>query len=152
MALKRIICDLKDIEKDPPPHCSAGPNDGDMFQWKATIMGPPDTPYEGGVFQLLVDFPKKYPFEPPTVKFQTKILHPNIDRDGNVCLDILGEYWSPTLSISKVLISIIALLNKPIDDKSGGASRHEEAKLYKSSKDEYERKVKQWTEEFAMDL
>ncbi len=69
---------------------------------QATIMGPSDSPYSGGVFFVTIHFPPDYPFKPPKVQFQTKVYHPNINSQGSICLDILKEQWSPALTISKV--------------------------------------------------
>lgn len=69
---------------------------------QATIMGPPDSPYQGGVFFLTIHFPTDYPFKPPKVAFTTRIYHPNINSNGSICLDILRSQWSPALTISKV--------------------------------------------------
>lgn len=72
-----------------------------VFYWQATIMGPPDSPYQGGVFFLTIHFPTDYPFKPPKVAFSTRIYHPNINSNGSICLDILRSQWSPALTISK---------------------------------------------------
>ncbi|OAY24020.1 hypothetical protein MANES_18G125800v8 [Manihot esculenta] len=101
MASKRILKELKDLQKDPPTSCSAGPVAEDMFHWQATIMGPADSPYAGGVFLVSIHFPPDYPFKPPKVAFRTKVFHPNINSNGSICLDILKEQWSPALTISK---------------------------------------------------
>ncbi|TQS32330.1 hypothetical protein Golomagni_07356 [Golovinomyces magnicellulatus] len=101
MAMKRINKELADLGRDPPSSCSAGPTGDNMFQWQATIMGPGDSPYAGGVFFLSITFPTDYPFKPPKVSFSTKIYHPNINSNGSICLDILRDQWSPALTISK---------------------------------------------------
>ncbi|KAF7316492.1 Fecal droplet protein [Mycena indigotica] len=101
MALKRINKELIDLGRDPPSSCSAGPTGENMFQWQATIMGPGESPYAGGVFFLSISFPTDYPFKPPKVSFTTKIYHPNINANGSICLDILRDQWSPALTISK---------------------------------------------------
>ena len=115
-ATARIKKELQDFLKDPPAFCSAGPVDDDMFHWTATIMGPTDSVYEGGVFKISIVFPERYPFRPPKCKFITKIYHPNINMGGGICLDILKDQWSPALTISKVLLSICSLLTDPNPD------------------------------------
>uniref|UniRef100_A0AAZ3PHQ5 E2 ubiquitin-conjugating enzyme n=1 Tax=Oncorhynchus tshawytscha TaxID=74940 RepID=A0AAZ3PHQ5_ONCTS len=102
--------------RDPPAQCSAGPVGDDLFHWQATIMGPNDSPYQGGVFFLTIHFPTDYPFKPPKVAFTTKIYHPNINSNGSICLDILRSQWSPALTVSKVLLSICSLLCDPNPD------------------------------------
>eukprot|EP01041_Mallomonas_annulata_P008959 gene8959-18543_t len=113
MALKRIQRELAELGRDPPANCSAGPVGDDLFHWQATIMGPDDSPYSGGVFFMDIHFPADYPFKPPKVAFTTKIYHCNINSNGGICLDILKDQWSPALTISKVLLSICSLLTDP---------------------------------------
>eukprot|EP00762_Andalucia_godoyi_P007260 ANDGO_08033.mRNA.1 Ubiquitin-conjugating enzyme E2 4 len=147
MALRRIQKELQDLGRDPPSSCSAGPQGDDLFQWQATIMGPSDSPYAGGVFFLNIHFPTDYPFKPPKVQFTTKIYHPNINSTGSICLDILRDQWSPALTISKVLLSICSLLTDPNpDDPLVG----EIAQMYKSDKARYEATAREWTRKFAM--
>ncbi|XP_009877273.1 PREDICTED: ubiquitin-conjugating enzyme E2 D1-like, partial [Apaloderma vittatum] len=139
--------ELNDLQRDPPPHCSAGPVGDDLFHWQATIMGPPDSPYQGGVFFLTIHFPTDYPFAPPQVTFTTKIYHPNINHNGRICLDILRSQWSPALTVSKVLLSICSLLHDPYADhplEPGVAD------VYKSDKEEYYRIAREWTKRYAM--
>ncbi|XP_069178754.1 ubiquitin-conjugating enzyme E2-17 kDa isoform X2 [Procambarus clarkii] len=146
MALKRINKEMKDLMRDPPGQCSAGPIDNDPFNCQATIMGPPDTPYEGGLFDLRIDFPADYPFKPPKVWFVTPIYHPNISDRGTICLDIIDKNWSPTLSISKVLLTICALLTDPNPDDPW---RKDIADIYKSDRAKYEYLAREWTQKYA---
>ncbi|XP_071591596.1 ubiquitin-conjugating enzyme E2 E1 isoform X2 [Heliangelus exortis] len=107
---KRIQKELADITLDPPPNCSAGPKGDNIYEWRSTILGPPGSVYEGGVFFLDITFTPEYPFKPPKVTFRTRIYHCNINSQGVICLDILKDNWSPALTISKVLLSICSLL------------------------------------------
>ncbi|XP_016483460.1 ubiquitin-conjugating enzyme E2 28 isoform X2 [Nicotiana tabacum] len=147
MASKRILKELKDLQKDPPTSCSAGPVGEDMFHWQATIMGPSDSPYAGGVFLVTIHFPPDYPFKPPKVAFRTKVFHPNINSNGSICLDILKEQWSPALTISKVLLSICSLLTDPNPDDP---LVPEIAHMYKTDKAKYEATARSWTQKYAM--
>jgi len=146
MALRRITKELKDLEADPPANCSAGPVGDDLFKWRATIMGPPDSPYDGGVFFLDITFPQDYPFKPPKVKFNTKIYHCNVNDNGGICLDILKDNWSPALTISKVLLSICSLLTDPNPEDPLVADI---AKLYKTNRKEHDRIAAEWTRKYA---
>ncbi|XP_065547081.1 ubiquitin-conjugating enzyme E2 D3 isoform X1 [Lathamus discolor] len=147
MALKRINKELSDLARDPPAQCSAGPVGDDMFHWQATIMGPNDSPYQGGVFFLTIHFPTDYPFKPPKVAFTTRIYHPNINSNGSICLDILRSQWSPALTISKVLLSICSLLCDPNPDDP---LVPEIARIYKTDRDKYNRISREWTQKYAM--
>uniref|UniRef100_A0A2I3TCU3 E2 ubiquitin-conjugating enzyme n=2 Tax=Pan troglodytes TaxID=9598 RepID=A0A2I3TCU3_PANTR len=89
---------------------SAGPKGDNIYEWRSTILGPPGSVYEGGVFFLDITFSPDYPFKPPKVTFRTRIYHCNINSQGVICLDILKDNWSPALTISKVLLSICSLL------------------------------------------
>ncbi|XP_045703437.1 ubiquitin-conjugating enzyme E2-17 kDa-like [Phyllostomus hastatus] len=127
--------------------CSAGPVDDDMFTWRGAIMGPPNSPYEGGVFSLNIQFPYDYPFQPPWIYFTTRIYHPNIDRRGNICLDILKSQWSPALTISKLLLSICSMLCDPNPDDALVPSI---ARMYLRDRDTYNAMARAWTKKYAM--
>jgi len=147
MALKRINKELKDISNDPPSQCSAGPVGDDPFHWQATILGPSDSPFEGGVFFLNIHFPTDYPFKPPKFAFTTRIYHPNINSNGAICLDILRSQWSPALTVSKVLLSICSLLCDPNPDDP---LVPEIARLYKTDLHKYNECAREWTRKYAM--
>jgi ubiquitin-conjugating enzyme E2 D/E len=147
MSTKRITKELKDFQQDPPAGCSAGPQtDTDIYNWNATILGPDDTPYAGGVFNLVIQFPVDYPFKPPKVAFTTKVFHPNINTQGGICLDILKDQWSPALSISKVLLSISSLL---ADANPKDPLMPDVARLYETNREEFNRVAREWTLQYA---
>ena len=112
-----FLQELQDLGRDPPAQCSAGPVGDDLFHWQATIMGPPESPYQGGVFFLTIHFPTDYPFKPPKVAFTTRIYHPNINSNGSICLDILRSQWSPALTISKGKFKILEKNSSKRDSK-----------------------------------
>ena len=146
-ALKRIQKELTEFNNDPPEGFSAGPvDDSDMFKWEASITGPEESPFEGGNFQLSIEFPKDFPFKPPKVEFTTKVYHPNVKSTGTICLDILKDAWSPDITVSKILLAIQNLLINPNIDHP---LEPEIAELYKKDKAAYDKKAKEWTEKYA---
>jgi len=146
-AAKRITRELADLRSDPPANCSAGPiNDSDIFNWEGIIFGPPDSPFTGGVFNVNIQFPGDYPFRPPRVVFTTKIYHPNINSQGFICLDILKQNWSPALTISKVLLSILSML---CDPNPADPLMPDIATQYTNNRAEYEFTAREWTVRYA---
>lgn len=144
---RRLKKEYKNFQKDPPINCSAGPIDDNIYKWKAFINGPKDSPYEGGLFELEMNFTNRYPFKPPKVVFTTKIYHMNINSSGQICLDILKDKWSPALTISKLLLSICSLLNDPNPDDP---LVPEIANLYKSNKILYMATAREYTQTWAV--
>lgn len=101
---------------DPVPGISAVPDENNARYFHVLVAGPEGSPFEGGIFKLELFLPEEYPMMPPKVRFITKIYHPNIDKLGRICLDILKDNWSPALQIRTVLLSIQALLSAPNPD------------------------------------
>jgi ubiquitin-conjugating enzyme E2 A len=143
-ARKRLLRDFKRLQKDAPAGIQASPVDNNIMQWQAVIIGPDDTPWEGGTFKLLLEFNEDYPNKPPAVKFLSKLFHPNVYLDGKICLDILQNQWSPIYDIAAILTSIQSLLSDPNPASPANA---EASQLYERDRREYNRRVKQVVEE-----
>ena len=131
--------------------------------WNAVIFGPgtyyryimlaspsyvcfcaADTPFEDGTFKLLLTFDESYPNKPPTVKFLSRMFHPNVYANGELCLDILQNRWSPTYDVAAILTSIQSLLHDPNPNSPANA---EAAQLYRENMKEYVRRVRATVED-----
>lgn len=121
----------------------------DISKWKVIMLGPYDSEYEGGIFVLKVKFCTKYPFNAPYVKFDTKIYHPNVGGDGNICLDILKDNWSPVLTFYKVYLSIQSLLTDP---NPYSPLNRDAARLYQTDKKEYRKMCQKYIADYASGL
>jgi ubiquitin-conjugating enzyme E2 N len=113
---RRIQKETERLSMDPVPGILAAPDASNPRYFHIEISGPGATPYENGRFKMELFLPDEYPMCPPKVRFLTKIYHPNVDRLGRICLDILKEKWSPALQIRSVLLSIQALMSAPNPD------------------------------------
>merc|ERR1712066_1217727 len=102
--------------------------------------------YEGGLFSLNVSFPPDYPFKPPKVQFTTKIFHCNVHSNGQICLDILKDKWSPALTVSKVLLSISSLLT---DCNPEDPLVPEIAQLYLKDRAKRDQTAREWVSKYA---
>ncbi|MBN3309842.1 UBE2T enzyme, partial [Amia calva] len=116
----RLKRELQLLSTEPLPGISCWPNDGQIDDLRAQIVGGVNTPYEGGLFSLEIKITDRYPFEPPKMRFLTPIYHPNIDTAGRICLDALKlppkGAWTPSFNISTVLSSIQVLMAEPNPD------------------------------------
>jgi ubiquitin-protein ligase len=125
MALKRLQSELKQMLNEPNYFYSVEPDQKNYLLWNVLLIGPPDSPFEGGIFKCQLKFPPNYPSKPPEFKFITSFPHPNIYPDGRVCISILhegkdewgyediSERWNPSHSVNSILISILSILNNP---------------------------------------
>ena len=124
MANKRLLRELQTIVKEPNYYYSCYPKEENLLIWDFCMIGPPDSLYEYGTFNGIIEFTNMYPNKPPTVIF-SNILHPNIYTDGKVCISILHEgvdvsgyendyeRWNPSHSINTIMLSIMSMLSSP---------------------------------------
>lgn len=146
-----------------------------MFHFLCTHLidfcRPHDTPFEDGTFKLTIEFTEEYPNKAPTVRFVSKMFHPNVYADGGICLDILQNRWSPTYDVSAILTSIqvimsvhgsvklhtnhsnrIFYLQSLLSDPNPNSPANSmAAQLYKENRREYEKRVKMCVEQSFVD-
>ncbi|KAH9260887.1 hypothetical protein BASA82_001085, partial [Batrachochytrium salamandrivorans] len=134
------MTDLKEMRDNPPEGCSAAPvSEDNLLIWNASIIGPDDSAWEGGIFSLRLTFPEMYPTKPPRVRFVCEMFHPNVYSDGNLCLDIIQDNWSPIYTVSSILTSIQSLLTDP---NAASPANPEAAKMYVENPKEYRKRVR----------
>uniref|UniRef100_A0A8D0CHX4 E2 ubiquitin-conjugating enzyme n=1 Tax=Scleropages formosus TaxID=113540 RepID=A0A8D0CHX4_SCLFO len=136
------------LQEDPPSGVSGAPSENNIMLWNAVIFGPEGTPFEDGTFKLVIEFSEEYPNKPPTVRFISKMFHPNVYADGSICLDILQNRWSPTYDVSSILTSIQSLLDEP---NPNSPANSQAAQLYQENKREYEKRVSATVEQSWID-
>ncbi|CAG9466075.1 unnamed protein product [Pedinophyceae sp. YPF-701] len=142
---------LKELMKNPVDGFSAGLQDDNIFIWEVCIIGPPGTLYEGGFFNAIMKFPEDYPNQPPTVRFTSEMWHPNVYKDGRVCISILhppgddphgyedaGERWLPIHTVESILLSIISMLSGPNDESPANIDA---AKEWREAREDFKKKV-----------
>ncbi|XP_011745584.1 ubiquitin-conjugating enzyme E2 N-like [Macaca nemestrina] len=112
----RIIKKTQRLLAEPVPGIKAEPGKSSALYFHVVIAGLQDSLFQGGTFKLELLLAEEYPMAAPEVRFMTKIYHPNVDKLGRICLDILKDKWSPALQISTGLLSIQALLSAPNPD------------------------------------
>lgn len=118
-----------------------------MYHWNILLHGPKDSLYHGYHFKLEMKLSSDYPFEPPSIKFLTPIQHVNINKQGDICLDILkSDKWAASQNIETVLISIRALLSDPNENDPFNS---ELAELYRENKKNYIKEIKKCCEQYA---
>ncbi|GFR27607.1 ubiquitin-conjugating enzyme E2 N [Trichonephila clavata] len=145
---RRIIKETQRLMAEPVPGISAIPDECNARYFHVVVAGPEESPFEGGVFKLELFLPEEYPMSAPKVRFMTKIYHPNIDKLGRICLDILKDKWSPALQIRTVLLSIQALLSAPNPDDP---LANDVAEQWKINEAEAIKTAREWTRLYAMD-
>mmetsp|Transcript_10524 Transcript_10524/g.16000 ORF Transcript_10524/g.16000 Transcript_10524/m.16000 type:complete len:168 (-) Transcript_10524:117-620(-) len=146
---------LLELSRNPPEGVSVGLGDDDnIFNWKLMIIGPSDTPYEGGFFSAKLEFPQDFPNSPPVMTFITQMWHPNVYDDGKVCISILHppgedkfneletaeERWRPILSVEAIIVSVVSMLSDPNDESPANIDA---AVMWRNDRKEFKRRVRE---------
>jgi ubiquitin-conjugating enzyme E2 A len=139
IALKRITKELENLKKEQIEGFVLT-NTENLWSWQGILYGPPDSPYEKGQFPFQITFENDYPVKPPSVKFLKQIFHPNIYRDGKICIDILQSHeWSPSQNVRTIMLSLRSLFMDPNPKSPANA---EAAKLYIEDREKFNIRVK----------
>ena len=136
--------------------CNFGLENDDIYNWRVTMVGPRDTPYENGLFTITVKFPQDYPTHGPEFKFKNKIYHLNVDFKndfGHICINSLNEWRTtgkvsgkPGYAVKQALFDIFCLfynqgIDSPYDDQM--------AMDYRDNPEKFNEIARKWTKEFA---
>lgn len=122
------------------------PDDSNIRHLRAILNGPVDTPFHNAKFIVDIKLCMNYPMKPPNVVFLTKMFHPNIGKNGYICLDILQNEWSPAMSIANIITSLQLLLQEPNPDSPMNMKA---AILYKKNKKAYAIKVNEYISKYC---
>ncbi|KAK3677470.1 Ubiquitin-conjugating enzyme E2 1 [Vermiconidia calcicola] len=149
---RRLQKEIQDILKDTQSGIRITSPQGtteitDFTHLRGHFAGPPDTPYEGGAYEVDIRITAEYPFKPPQMKFLTKIWHPNVSsQTGAICLDTLGQQWSPVLTLKSALISLQSLLSSPEPKDPQDA---EVASMLITRPEEFKHVAREWAQRYA---
>ncbi|XP_045550302.1 ubiquitin-conjugating enzyme E2 R1 isoform X1 [Salmo salar] len=151
---KALMLEMKSLQEEPVEGFKITlVDEADLYNWEVAIFGPPNTHYEGGYFKARIKFPIDYPYSPPAFRFLTKMWHPNIYENGDVCISILhppvddpqsgelpSERWNPTQNVrympsQTILLSVISLLNEPNTSSPANVDASVMYRKWRDSKD-----------------
>ena len=133
--LGRLMKELRKLSRSPPEGIKFIPNaDGEIGHIISEITGPEGTPYAGGAWRVKLVLSQDFPNSPPKGFFLTRIFHPNIAKNGDICVNTLKKDWKPEMGLTHVLQVIRCLLIVPFPESS---LNDEAGKMFMESYDEY---------------
>lgn len=141
--IKQVAKELTSLSSDPPEGIKVFTNEEDITDIQATIEGPAGTPYEGGLFRVKLVLGKDFPSAPPKGFFLTKIFHPNVASNGEICVNTLKKDWKPDLGVKHILLTVKCLLIVPNPES---ALNEEAGKLLLEKYEDYSKRAQWWTD------
>ena len=146
--IARLCKELRKLSRSPPEGVKYIPNDDDKLgEVHAEITGPTGTPFAGGAWRLKLVLGQDFPNSPPKGFFLTRIFHPNIAKNGDICVNTLKRDWKPTMGISHVLQVIRCLLIVPFPESS---LNDEAGKMFMESYEDYAQRARLMTRIHAL--
>jgi len=140
--IKQLAKELKNLDETPPAGIKVIVNDDDFSTIYADIEGPAGTPYENGIFRMKLLLSRDFPHSPPKGYFLTKIFHPNIAMNGEICVNTLKKDWNPSLGLRHVLLVVRCLLIEPFPES---ALNEQAGKMLLEDYEEYARHARLYT-------
>ena len=144
--VKRILAEIADYQCNPHPNIEIYPCEQQLDFWRVLLVGPSNTPYEGGVFLLYAKFPANYPQVAPEIRFVTPIYHCNVNGHGKICHSVFDRNYSADFSVRRIMDCVFGLLLTPEPEDPLDSALAQE---YYDNRQEYERTAASYTREHA---
>ncbi|KOC67521.1 Ubiquitin-conjugating enzyme E2 S [Habropoda laboriosa] len=135
--IRRVAKEMSELATQPPEGIHVILNEEDVTDIQAIIEGPSGTPYAGGFFRVKLALGKDFPQGPPKAFFLTKIFHPNVAKNGEICVNTLKKDWKSDLGTVKCLL-IVPNAESALNEEAG--------KLLLERYDDYSERAKMMTE------
>ena len=144
--VKRILAEIADYQRNPHPNIEIYPCEQQLDFWRLLLVGPSNTPYEGGVFLLYAKFPADYPQVAPEIRFVTPIYHCNVNGHGKICHSVFDRNYSADFNVRCIVDCVFGLLLTPEPEDPLDSALAQE---YYDNRQEYERTAATSTREHA---
>ncbi|KAK4177696.1 putative ubiquitin-conjugating enzyme E2 J1 [Triangularia setosa] len=119
--IRRILREAQELSTSPSPFFLAAPLETDLFEWHFTLLGPPSSPFESGLYHGRINLPPSYPLRPPSFRFLTPSGRFEVNRE--ICLSISGhheETWQPAWGIRTALVALRSFMETDVKGQLGG--------------------------------
>ena len=147
--LKRLFNEQRKYEKAPPHDLRIHFDPKKPYKPIAYIIGPSETIWEGGVFKIKVTLPSDYPFSPPKMEFDCNMFHPNVYRNGSICVDILrASEWAETMKLVDAVRSLMVLLQDP---NPSSPANSEAGSMWTNDRELFNRKIRSIVQENSIE-